>query len=102
MRLSAGFRITVSLLILLPTLWGSDSCPGGIDALGINCKLTQIPCQVRRHSVLIACTQVDLEGFFKLCKDGLIVDRPHKPQANSENVFHVGPNQILEGNFIFA
>ena len=29
MTLSVGFRITVSLLILLPKLRGSDSYPGG-------------------------------------------------------------------------
>jgi len=29
MALSVGFRITVSLLILLPKLRGSDSYPGG-------------------------------------------------------------------------
>src|SRR5580704_12429677 len=32
MTLSVGFRITVSLLILLPKLRGSDSCPGRIDS----------------------------------------------------------------------
>jgi hypothetical protein len=32
MTLSVGFRITVSLLILLPKLRGSDSYPGGIDS----------------------------------------------------------------------
>jgi hypothetical protein len=32
MALSVGFRITVSLLILLPKLWGSDSYPGGTDS----------------------------------------------------------------------
>ena|ERR1700731_780615 len=32
MALSVGFRITVSLLILLPKLRGSDSYPGGTDS----------------------------------------------------------------------
>ena len=32
MTLSVGFRITVSLLILLPKLRGSDSYPGGTDS----------------------------------------------------------------------
>jgi len=32
MALSAGFRIPVSLLILLPKPRGCDSCPGGTDS----------------------------------------------------------------------
>src|ERR1035441_9954086 len=32
MTLSVGFRITVSLLILLPKLRGADSYPGGTDS----------------------------------------------------------------------
>jgi hypothetical protein len=32
MALSVGFRITISLLILLPKLRGSDSYPGGTDS----------------------------------------------------------------------
>jgi|ERR1035438_10099612 hypothetical protein len=61
MTLSVGFRITVSLLILLPKLRGSDSYPGGTDSH--RTRQPSLDAQRQLSGGLLSCLNTGADGF---------------------------------------